>query len=163
MPSLTVPIKFIVDSNVGKLARWLRIMGYDALFFKDIDDNKLVRIALSQDRVILTKDRQVLKRKVIISGKLKAVLIEDDDPKAQLAGVIKQLDLNCHFRPFSLCLECNKKLIKQSKDRVCDRVPQYVFETQDEYMECPECRRVYWQGTHWESMCKELERITSHI
>jgi uncharacterized protein with PIN domain len=154
-------VKFIVDSNVGKLARWLRIMGYDALFFKDIDDDTLVRIALSQNRVVLTKDRQILKRRVVMSDKLKAILITDDDPKMQLASVIKQLDLNCHFKPFSLCLECNKKLIKQKKDQVHDRVPQHVFQTQDDYMECPVCRRVYWQGTHWDAMSKELERLTS--
>lgn len=156
-------VKFIVDSNVGKLARWLRMMGYDALFYRDIDDDRLVRIALEQNRVILTKDRQVLKRRIIMSGRLNAVLIEDDDPKVQLANVIKQLDLDCQFKPFSLCLECNTKLIKRGKDQVCERVPQHVFKTQEDYMECPDCRRIYWRGTHWESMHEELERLTSNI
>jgi uncharacterized protein with PIN domain len=137
-------------------------MGYDALFFKDIDDDALVRIALSQNRVVLTKDRQILKRRVVMNGKLKAILVTDDDPKVQLVNVIKQLDLNCNFKPFSLCLECNEKLVKQSKDQVHDRVPQHVFKTQADYMECPACHRVYWQGTHWDSMRKELERLTSH-
>ena len=155
-------VRFIVDNNVGKLAKWLRTMGYDAFFFKDIDDDKMVRIALSQDRVLLTKDRQVLKRRVVTSGKLKAVLIKDDDSKMQLASVIRQLNLNCNFKPFSLCLECNEKLIRRAKDQVRDRVPTYVFQTQEEYTECPACHRIYWRGTHWESMRKELERLISN-
>lgn len=139
------------------------MMGYDALFYRDIDDDRLVRIALAQNRVILTKDRQVLKRRMIVNGRLNAVLIEDDDPKLQLVKVMRQLGLNRQFKPFSLCLECNKKLMKRDKDQIRERVPQHVFKTQDDYMECPECHRVYWRGTHWESMYKELERLISDI
>ena len=129
--------KFIVDSNVGKLAKWLRIMGYDTLFFDNSDDSRMIAVALAEGRVILTKDTQIIKRWVITSGRLKAILINSDEPKQQMHQVIDSLDLNCQFRPFTLCLECNQLLQERSKQQVKDLVPPYVFQTQNQYMECP--------------------------
>lgn len=154
-------VRFIVDNNVGKLAKWLRIMGYDALLFKDKDDGDMINIALSEDRVILTKDTQVMKRRVVANGRLKAVLVEDDDPKAQLRHIVHVLNLDYTARPFSICLECNRDLLKRTRDEVRDLVPPYVFKTQEQYMECPSCHRIYWQGTHWAAMRRELERFIS--
>lgn len=152
-------VKFIVDNNVGKLAKWLRIMGYDALLFTAKDDGEMIKIALSQDRVVLTKDTQVMKRWLVTSGRLKAILIEDDNPKVQLRQLVDVLNLDCQFRPFSLCLECNEKLVERGRDEVRDLVPPYVFKTQSQYMQCPLCHRVYWRGTHWQAMSKELEKF----
>jgi uncharacterized protein with PIN domain len=154
-------IKFIVDNNVGKLAKWLRIMGYDALLFKEEDDGKMVKVALSQNRVILTKDTQIMRRRLVTSGRLKAILIEDDEPKAQLRQIADTLCLDYQFRPFSICLECNQRLVERNKDEVCDLVPSHVFETQSLYMECPSCHRIYWRGTHWQAMSRELEMFTA--
>jgi len=152
-------IKFIADSNVGKLARWLRMIGYDTLLFTERDDSKLIKIALKESRVILTKDTQIIKRRLVTDGKLKAIFIKHDDPKAQLQQTVKTLKLDYHFRPFSLCLECNQALIPRSKDEVQSLVPSYVFKTQKQYTECPSCYRIYWQGTHWQAMVKELENL----
>lgn len=152
-------IKFIVDHNVGKLAKWLRIMGYDALLFTEEDDGKMVKVALAQNRVILTKDTQIMRRRLVTSGRLKAILIEDSDPKAQLRQIVHALNLDCQFRPFSLCLECNQKLVERGKDGVRDLVPPYVLKSRSQFMECPSCHRIYWQGTHWEAMSRELERL----
>lgn len=154
-------VKFIVDNNVGKLAKWLRIMGYDALFFTAKDDGEMVKIALSQDRIVLTKDTQVMKRWLVTSGGLKAILIEGDNPKVQLRQVVDVLNLDCQFRPFSLCLECNEKLVDRDRDEVRDLVPPYVFKAQSQYMQCPLCHRVYWRGTHWQAMSKELAEFMS--
>ena len=153
-------IKFIVDNNVGKLAKWLRTMGYDAPLFKEKDDGKMVKIALSQDRVILTKDTQVMKRRAITSGRLKAVLIKGDAPRTQLEQTANALNLDYQFRPFSICLECNHNLVEKSKDEVRGLVPTHVFMTQSKYMQCPSCQRIYWQGTHWQAMSKELKKLT---
>jgi len=152
-------IKFIVDINVGKLAKWLRIMGYDTILFTDQDDGKMISIAMNQHRVILTKDTQIMKRRLITSGKLEAILIEGDNPKDQLQQVAGVLNLKYQFKPFSLCLECNQKLYQTNKDKVTDLVPPYVYKTQNEYMECPSCHRIYWQGSHWLAMKKELEKL----
>ena len=152
-------IKFIVDNNVGKLAKWLRIMGYDALLFSGEDDGRMVKVALAQNRVILTKDTQVMKRRLVTSGKLKAILIEDDDIEAQLRQVVEALKLDYHFSPFSICLECNQRLIEKDEDAVREFVPSYVFKTQRLYMECPSCHRIYWRGTHWQAMNRELGKL----
>jgi hypothetical protein len=156
-----VEIKFIVDNNVGKLAKWLRIMGYDALLFSGEDDGRMVKVALAQNRVILTKDREVMKRRLVTSGKLKAILIEGDDVEAQLHQVVEALGLDYHFSPFSICLECNQRLIEKDKDAVRDLVPPYVFKTQRLYMECPSCHRIYWRGTHWQAMNRELAKLAA--
>jgi uncharacterized protein with PIN domain len=156
-----VEIKFIVDNNVGKLAKWLRIMGYDALLFTEEDDVKMVKVALAQNRVILTKDTQIMRRRLVTSGRIKAILIKEDGPKAQLRQIADALGLDYQFRPFSICLECNQSLVERDKDEVRDLVPPYVFETQNLYMECPSCHRIYWRGTHWQAMSRELEMLTA--
>lgn len=154
-------IKFIVDHNVGKLAKWLRMMGYDALLFKEQDDGSLVRLALTEDRVVLTKDSQIMKRRVVTNGRLKAVFLDDDDPKVQLKKVIETLCLDCQYRPFSICLECNHHLVERAKEGVRGRVPPYVFKTQEQFMECPSCHRIYWRGTHWMAMNRVLQRLVT--
>jgi uncharacterized protein with PIN domain len=154
-------VKFIVDSNVGRLARWLRIAGFDTVFINDLDDNRLVRLALSEGRVLLTKDTQILKRRVATSGRLKVILIESEEVKAQLRQVVKTLKLTEKIKPFTLCLECNQPLVPKDKEEVKELVPPYVFETQTQYMQCPACNRVYWRGTHWQRMSRELEKIVS--
>lgn len=152
-------IKFIVDINAGKLAKWLRVMGYDARLFNDEDDGKMIKIALNENRVILTKDSQIMKRRLVTNGKLKAILIKGDNPKTQLQQIASALDLDYQFKPFSVCLECNQGLIERRKDEVSNLVPPHVLETQSQYMECPSCHRIFWRGTHWQAMSKELEEF----
>lgn len=154
-------ISFIVDANAGKLARWLRMMGYDTLFFNDIEDSHLVDIALKEGRVVLTRDTQIMRRRVATKGQLKVILAQDDDPKEQLRQVMKELNLDCRLRQFTRCLECNHLLVSKSKEEVKDLVPPHVFRTQTQYMQCPSCLRIYWQGTHWQRMKKDLEGISA--
>jgi uncharacterized protein with PIN domain len=152
-------MKFIVDSNVGRLARWLRMAGFDTLFINDLDDNRLVRLALSEGRVLLTKDTQILKRRVATTGRLTVILIESEEVKEQLRQVLGTLNLGSQIKPFTLCLECNQPLVARNKEEVKDLVPPYVFKTQTQYMQCPACQRIYWRGTHWQRMSRELEKI----
>ncbi len=152
-------LKFIADHNVGKLAQWLRLMGYDTLFFAGEDDSQMVAIARAENRIILTRDTGVMHRRIITQGRLKAVLITSDDAETQLRQLITDLKLDCAFKPFTRCLVCNQPLVARTRDEVKDRVPPYVFRTQSQYMECPHCRRIYWRGTHWQAMTHRLERI----
>ena len=152
--------RFIVDLNCGKLAKWLRMIGYDTKLFDHRDDKYLIHLALTENRIILTRDTQMMQRRIIAIGELKALLVTNDDPLRQIQQVVKELGLNFGFKPFSLCLECNRPLEKVSKENVKDRVPPYVYLTQTQYVECPNCHRVYWQGTHWQAMAKKLERLT---
>ena len=156
-------LKFIVDNNVGKLAKWLRIMGYDTLFFDGSDDSHMVTLALAEGRVILTRDTEIMKRRVINSGRLKAVLIDSEEPERQMRQLVDTLDLKYRFRPFTLCLECNQPLIERHREEVKDRVPPHVYKTQNQYMECPACHRIYWRGTHWEAMTRKMEKFMGRI
>jgi len=157
--SLMSNIKFIVDNNAGKLTKWLRIMGYDTLFFNGSDDSRMIAMALTEGRVILTRDTQIMKRRLVTSGQLKAILLQSDKPEQQMYQVIESLNLDCQFRPFAICLECNQPLLERTKEQVKDLVPAYVFQTQNQYMQCPACRRIYWRGTHWQAMTRELEKF----
>jgi uncharacterized protein with PIN domain len=149
--------KFIADNNVGKLARWLRLMGYDTLLFREKDDNQMIQRALSENRVILTKDAQFMRRRLVTDGKIGTIHIKHDDPRLQVQEVVKTLKLDYHFKPFRLCLECNQRLAPRSKEEVQNLVPARVLETQTQYTWCPGCQRIYWPGTHWRDMVKKLQ------
>ena len=151
--------KFIADNNVGKLARWLRVIGYDTVLFKQKDDAEMIRIALGEDRVILTKDAQFMKRRLVTGGTLRALYIEQDDPQVQVRQVAETLSLNYDFKPFSRCLECNRVLVARNKEDVKRLIPAHVFETQTRYTQCPACRRIYWPGTHWQAMGKKIKDL----
>ena len=154
--------RFIVDNNVGKLAKWLRMMGYDVLFFNGSDDSSMVTTALAEDRVILTRNTGIMKRRLVTSGQLKAILITSDKPEMQMKQVLGMLRHGSRVKPFTICLECNQPLVERSRQQVKERVPPYVFKTQDQYMECLVCHRIYWRGTHWQAMNKKLERLVKY-
>ena len=150
--------RFIVDHNVAKLARWLRMMGYDTLVFVGPDDTDMVRIALREDRILVTRDTGVMKRRVITSGRLPALLVAGDDPEAQIRQVITRYSLGS-TGAFTRCIECNVPLEERALEAVLERVPPNVAQTQTRYVECPLCRRIYWKGTHWQAMKDTLERF----
>jgi uncharacterized protein with PIN domain len=152
-------LRFIVDHNAGKLAGWLRMMGYDSLFFTGEDDTTMVRQALAEGWVILTRDTGIMNRRVVSGGRLRAVLLKSEVPERQMRQLLDEFDLIGQARPFTLCLECNRPLEERGRDELRDRVPPYVFATQTQYMECPACRRIYWRGTHWEAMKRKLEEM----
>jgi uncharacterized protein len=145
-----------VDINAGKLAKWLRIMGYDTLLFTDEDDGQMIKIAMQQNRIVLTKDTQILARRVATSGKVKVILIAGDNSKDQLKQIVSTLKLDYQYKPFSVCSKCNQTLIEKTRGQIQNLVPPHVFEIQNNYMECPCCHRIYWRGTHWEAMNREL-------
>jgi hypothetical protein len=153
---------FIVDQNVGKLARWLRMMGYDAILFAGGEDDIMISAALAEDRIILTRDTRIPKRRLAVTGRLKVFLLECDEPADQLRRVVPGLGLDPAFAPFSRCLEDNGLLIERTREEVAGRVPPYVFKTQLKYRECPGCHRIYWRGTHWRAMTEELNKFTAY-
>jgi uncharacterized protein with PIN domain len=153
-------LRFIIDHNVGKLVRWLRMLGFDSLFFNREDDSDMVKQALAEGRIILTRDTGIMKRRVIIQRRLKAILIKSEEPEKQIRQLMAELDIRDRSRPFTLCLECNRPLVARIPTEVRDRVPPYVYKTQTKYVECPACHRVYWRGTHWAAMLHKLENLT---
>jgi len=153
-------LKFVVDQNVGKMAKWLRMAGFDASLFTGADDAAMIAAALAEDRILLTRDRRIMKRGMIAGGRIRTILIESDRFKAQVQQLLDTLkmDKSC-FRPFSICLECNRRLEERDKEAIKDRLPPYVYLTRDRFAECPACGRLYWQGTHWQAMNRKIDAI----
>jgi len=148
-------IAFLVDGMLGRLAKWLRILGYDTAYFPDLDDNELVRLARAEGRILLTRDRELARRRGLHS-----ILIEDDQLEAQVRQVLRELGLS-EERPFSRCPVCNALLRRVEKESVRDKVPPYVFQTQEQFSLCPQCGRIYWKGTHWQRMREKLARLNN--
>lgn len=119
----------------------------------------MVQIALAENRIILTRDTHILKRKLVTGGQVKAVLIKSDKIEEQIKQVVSDLNLCLSNQPFTICLECNVLLVPRSKEEVEEKVPPYVWQTQKEYVQCPRCRRIYWKGTHWEAMTRRLKKL----
>jgi uncharacterized protein with PIN domain len=151
--------KFIIDQNAGKLVKWLRMLGFDTVFFTGNDDAELVSVALSENRILVTRDNGIMKRRLITSGEVKAVLLTSEIAEAQVRQVLRIPDIGNCFAPFTRCLECNGLLEAREKDGIKDRILPYVYKTQDKYMECPSCRRIYWKGTHWQAMMGKLNNF----
>jgi len=146
-------VRFLADSMLGTLAKWLRIFGYDTLYHACMDDNRLVRLARAEGRVLLTRDTGILKRKG-----LDALLIDSECLEDQLGQVLQAFELRMHD-PFSRCPVCNTPLETVPKHEAWGQVPPFVFQTQDRFSLCPECNRFYWRGTHWQKMRERIERV----
>ena len=149
---------FIVDVNVGKLAVWLRALGYDTVFINPIEDGELVDIALRENRIVLTKDSGIMQRRAVTSGQLTALHVEHTDWRKQLAQVIHAFKLRNHA-PFTRCVKCNAPLEPCPRDKAAAVVPKFVSSTQKEFFSCPSCLRVYWHGSHWERMKRVINAI----
>jgi uncharacterized protein with PIN domain len=147
--------RFLADCNVGRLARWLRALGYDASYHSRIDDAALVREAAAENRVLLTRDRDLTKRRVIQTGVVRAILVRDDDVTMQLRQVFTELGLEL-TEALTRCIVCNSELEMRIPAMVAERVPPFVRSTQSRYSECPDCGRIYWAGTHWQRMREVL-------
>ena len=146
---------FIADAMLGRLARWMRFLGFDTLYFKDIKDSKIIRIAREQDRYILTRDTRLIK----IKGVNNYLLIKANDSFHQLIEVIDTLKLN-QFNPLSRCVVCNGMLTRvKNKHDIKDLVPEFVFLNMNVFMECTECGKIYWEGTHPKKFKEQLDKI----
>ncbi len=143
--------RFIVDAMLGRLARWLRVLGYDALYFSDLEDAALYVRARTEDRILLTRDRELARRKGV-----RVILIGDDRVEAQVRQVVRTFGLST-ANAFTRCIECNAVLGELPREEAQPLVPPFVFTTQTRFRRCPECGRVYWRGTHWAHMVQDLE------
>ena len=147
--------RFLADRMVGKLARWLRLLGYDTAYLPQLSPQGVINEARRQGRIIVTRDSRIVRRKD--AGPL--VFIEDDHFREQLRQVVRDLRLDPMAHLLTRCSECNTQLQPAAKDKVRDRVPEYVWRTQHEFRCCPDCRRVYWGATHKERMLGELRQL----
>ncbi len=135
---------------LGTLAKWLRILGYDTLFDPALDDRQLVRLARAEDRVLLTRDRELARRRGV-----RVLLITSQRLDDQVLQVLSDLHLDSD-RAFSRCPVCNDLLEPMDREAARLRVPVYVARTQETFNYCPTCQRVYWRGTHRQRMDERL-------
>lgn len=154
MNDSTGELKFAADRMLGRLARWLRVLGLDVICGPHLTGYGLIRAARQEQRLILTRDRRLKQKQPP-----RFILIESDHYPEQLRQVIQECGLNVGAALFTRCLECNAVLQPQAKKSVEKTVPPYVFATQENFSWCPKCRRVYWPATHHERMLGELRRL----
>lgn len=148
--------RFVADAHLGKLARHLRLAGFDCLWSRDWDDRALVDAAVAEDRVVLTRDKGVLRRRAVTRGRF----VRAVESEAQLAEVVRAFGLRAQLRPFSRCRECNVPLEDVEKSDVEALLPEQVRAHYARFKRCPGCGRVYWQGTHFERLRAVLERAS---
>lgn len=147
-------MKFAADRMLGKLAKWLRIMGQDVIYGPHLSGYGLIRAARQEGRLILTRDQR-LKQKQPPDF----ILIESDRCHEQLRQVVETCGLDPTAQAFTRCLLCNALLEARAKETVAARVPPYVLSTQERFFSCPNCDRIYWPATHHEKMRAQLEKI----
>ena len=148
------PIKFAADRMLGRLAKWLRVIGQDVIYGRHLSGYGLIRAARSEKRLILTRDRGLKNKQPP-----EFIFIDSNDYHEQLRQVVEACQLRIGGALFTRCLNCNSVLQARLKDSVETLVPPYVFSTHVEFFWCPECRRVYWPATHHQKMLEELKKI----
>ena len=144
--------RLVADAMLGRLARWLRLLGYDTRYDNDADDVTLLRIAQAEDRVLLTRDWALSRKRGV-----RAIWIESQELQAQIRQV--RSSVGPPQGSFTRCAVCNDRLEPIAKADVEARVPPYVFQTQDEFHHCPRCRRIYWAATHVARMREVMDSL----
>lgn len=151
-------MKFVADCMLGRLAKWLKILGFDVLFFSKAEDKDLVDISRRENRVLLTRDSGLIEKTKKRKNRL---FVASDAWEDQVVQVLDEYGLWDSVRPNTRCLECNRPLKPLPKDAARNLVTPYVLEHATSFAICPQCDRVYWQGTHYGDMERKIEKILS--
>jgi uncharacterized protein with PIN domain len=149
---------FVLDIHLGKLAAYLRMLGFDTLYRNDYADDQLAAISQSEGRILLTKDRGLLKRSQVSHG----YCVRQTNPRWQLQEIVQRFDLARSMAPFQRCLRCNGRLQSMPKDRVLDKIPPRTQERFEEFHACQQCQQVYWKGSHYEMMRGFIQEGLNH-
>lgn len=147
--------RFVLDTHLGRLAAYLRMLGFDALYRNDYHDEELARVSRHENRILLTRDRGLLKRAVVTQG----YLLREIHPRRQLVEVLGRFDLLGSVAPFQRCVHCNAILDRAPAELIRDRLPPRTRQYYDEFHICPDCSRIYWKGAHYKRMNRFVERI----
>ena len=145
--------RFLVDGTAGKLARWLRVLGFDVAYTSECEAAAIARLARQSDRTVLTRSREVADR---MGGS--SILLKSEHLRGQLEQVVDSVGPDA-CRPFSRCNVCNRELERVEKKTVRGRVPEFVYATQESFSSCPECGRYFWHGTHYANMLEQVRLI----
>jgi uncharacterized protein with PIN domain len=147
--------RFVLDTHLGRLAAYLRMLGFDTVYRNDTADEELARISSQEGRILLTRDRGLLKRGVVTHG----YCMRETAPRRQLLEVLRRFDLFQAVTPFSRCLRCNGTLQPVAKEAISHRLPSRTRLYYDEFSICGECNQIYWKGSHYQRMRQFIERV----
>jgi uncharacterized protein with PIN domain len=148
-------MRFIVDCMLGKLAKWLKILGFDAQFFSKIEDDELLAIAKDEGRILLTKDTGLIQR----AKDVETLFLDSDEWQNQVQQVMDHFHLREKLAPHTRCIDCNVVLKDLPKKNAENLVSTFVFEKADSFSLCPNCGRVFWRGTHFKDMEVKIQEI----
>ena len=147
-------MKFIADVMLGRLAKRMRLLGFDVLYDRTLDDNEIIRLSLEEKRMILTRDTALAKRPLAANH----IVITDNDVREQMQQVLSSCAQDELPPPLTRCSECNEPLVSISRRDAQDLVPAYVYEKNEEFLECRKCGRIYWKGTHTRRMAIPVKK-----
>jgi uncharacterized protein len=148
-------ICFVLDQHLGRLAVHLRLLGFDTLYRNDYADAELARVSVEERRILLTRDRGLLKRRAVTHG----YCVRGTDPRRQIEEVMRRFDLSRIAQPFQRCVLCNGLLAPVPKEQVAHGLPPKVREYYEEFWECNDCAHVYWRGSHYRWMHEMIDRL----
>ena len=154
-PPVPDPPRFVLDTHLGRLARYLRLAGFDTCYSNDCDDARLAEIAETQSRILLTRDRGLLKRARVVHARF----IRVDDPHAQLDDIAAHFELGPRMAPFSRCSDCNTPLEAVDKAEIVHRLAPLTRRYYTCFARCPACDKLYWSGSHAREVRGWLERM----
>jgi uncharacterized protein with PIN domain len=148
--------RFVADVHLGKLARLLRLLGFDTVYQNSFTTTELIGAAVNEARILLSRSTGFLKYSAV-----RSFIIKHEDPWDQLKQIVEHFQLKNQFNPFSRCIVCNGHLEKVPKQSILHLLEQNTIDYFSEFWRCPDCNRVYWKGSHYERMLKITEAIMS--
>jgi uncharacterized protein with PIN domain len=149
-------VKFVADCMLGRLAKWLKILGFDVLYFAKAEDRDLVEISRRESRVLLTRDSGLIEK---TKRRQNRFFVASDDWQEQIVEVLDAFGLWDEVRPNSRCIECNRPLKPLARERARNLVTPYVLAHAASFALCPDCGRVFWQGSHYGDMGRKIEAL----
>jgi uncharacterized protein with PIN domain len=147
--------RFVLDTHLGQLARYLRMLGFDTLYRNDYSDEELARIGSQELRILLTRDCGLLKRSIVTYGRY----VRATDPRLQVVEIVRRYELAGRMMPLRRCLACNGLLRPARKEDVLDRLPPKTRQYFHEFSQCESCEQVYWKGSHYDRMRRFVEQV----
>jgi uncharacterized protein with PIN domain len=147
--------RFVVDIHLGRLAAYLRMLGFDSLYDNEYEDETLANLSSSERRILLTKDRGLLKRSIVVHG----YCVREVSPRLQLIEVLRRFDLFGSIAPFERCIRCNGGMEIVDKAEIVDLLPPKTSHYYDAFRRCQECGQVYWRGSHFQRMQRFIDHI----
>jgi hypothetical protein len=149
-------VRFVLDVHLGKLATYLRLLGFDTLYRNDYDDDELAQISSQEQRILLTQDRGLLKRSIVTYG----YAVRSDNPEEQTVEVLARFQLRSAVAPLQRCPRCNGELVVVDKAIIHDQIPHYTRLYYNEFSQCQSCHQIYWKGAHYERIRSLIDRVS---